>query len=120
MIQSQIIVNKARSMLLLLMGLLITACTINEPAIDERLKLQINTVIQNQTTGRQALEELSKVGFTCHEGTAIEPNKKGQYECTISKNGLMYSCIHRVWFDAASLDKQISNIEIHQPMCTGL
>ena len=118
MIQPPIFANKTRKILLL--TLLITACTINEPANHEHLKLQINTVIHNQMNSRQALEALNKIGFICHEGTAIEPNKKGLYECTRSKNGLMYSCIHRVWLATTSLDNQVSTIEVHQPMCASL
>ena len=67
-----------------------------------------------------ATTQLSARGFSCYEGTSYQPNVKGIYECTRNRGRLLYSCIHRVWFEAQSTKGVISNRTVHEPVCADL
>ena len=109
-----------RSTLLILLALLVNACSGHAPASEEKLKQEVNAIIHEKMLLAEAQKALSQHAFNCHEGTAYNSNLKGQFECTRSSGGLLYSCIHRVWFEVSPADNGIANITIHEPMCAGL
>ena len=109
-----------RSTPLILLALLVNACTGHTPASEEKLKQEVNAIIHEKMHLTEAQKALSQHAFNCHEGTAYNPNLKGKFECTRSRGGLLYNCIHRVWFEVSHADNGIANITIHEPMCAGL
>jgi hypothetical protein len=109
-----------QKILLILFALLGNACSGHAPASEEKLKQEVNAIIYEKMLLAEAQKALSQHAFNCHEGTAYNQNLKGQFECTRSRGGLLYSCIHRVWFDVSAADYRIANITIHEPMCAGL
>ena len=109
-----------QKLLLILFSLLGNACSSHAPASEEKLKQEVNAIIHEKMLLAEAQKVLSQYAFNCHEGTAYNPNLKGKFECTRSKGGLLYSCIHRVWFEVSPADNSIANITIHEPMCAGL
>lgn len=110
-----------RSTLLILLALLVNACLGHAPASEEKLKQEVNAIIHEKMLFAEAQKALSQHAFNCHEGTTVyNSNLKGQFECTRSSGGLLYSCIHRVWFEVSPADNGIANITIHEPMCAGL
>lgn len=103
----------------LLLAVLVSACATQEPANHSALESEVAALVHEGTSLDHAIEALTSNGFSCAEGTFIEPKRKGVFECVRSRGPLWppYACIHRVWFEAGSSGSQISKLQVFKPAC---
>ena len=98
----------------------LVSCATNNVTSYEKLAYEVNAVVKNAMPATQVESELKKLGFNCHEGTSIAPNKQGVFECSRNRSRFLYGCIHRIWFESSSNDGLISGHKIHEPACASL
>lgn len=101
----------------ILIAILLAGCATVDPSSEKELTEEIKKTVNNDMQLSDAITVLENKGFSCNEGTSINPKGKGIYECTRNRGGFLYSCIHRVWFDGISKNGAISNLKIHWPAC---
>ena len=109
-----------RYALVFLFAIFLLGCATTEPASVEELSAEVNSIVKNDMPWIQATTALRSRGFSCNEGASIDPRKKGIFECTRSRGGFLYGCIHRVWLEGSSTSGIISNLKIHKPACASL
>ena len=107
-------------LLSILIMVFLSGCISNRPDNFEALKSEINNNTQNGMPINQALAEFNRLDFVCHEGTSIDPNTKSLMECHRDKQGIFYTCIHRVWLDNATPNGSVSNLKVLTPLCASL
>jgi len=83
---------------------------------------EVSSLIKDGMPLSDAVKALGSRGFSCGEGTSIEPSAKGIFECTRSRAPWWppYGCIHRIWFKAAAPNGVISNLQVFKPSCASL
>lgn len=106
----------------LLLAFLVSACATSEPANHAALQSEVTASLHEGTSSTYAIEVLTLSGFSCAEGTILDRNRKGIFECTRSRGSIWppYGCVHRIWFEAESPDGPISNLEVLKPFCASL
>ena len=104
----------------ILLTVFVVGCASIDSSSEKALSEEINAIVNNEMPLTDAIAALEIADFSCQEGTALDPRKKGIFECTRNKGGFLYGCIHRVWFEGTSKNGAISNLEIHRPACASL
>lgn len=106
----------------LLLAFLVSACSTPKPENHSALQSEVSASIHEGTSSTYAIEVLTLSGFSCAEGTILDRNKKGIFECTRSRGSIWppYGCVHRVWFEAESPDSPISKLEVLKPFYASL
>ncbi len=103
----------------LLIAFLLSGCT-SDPTSHEALSKEVEEAVSDGMLLKDAFSELEASGFACREGTTIDPQRAGSYECTRERSGLVYGCVHRVVFDAPTPDAAINNVQVYPPACAGM
>lgn len=103
-----------------LFTIFVSGCVTMQPASIEELTAEVSTIVKNDMPLTQVTIVLRSRGFSCNEGTSINPRGKGIFECTRSRGGFLYSCIHRIWFEGSTTGGTVKNFQIHKPACASL
>ncbi len=105
-----------------LVALFVSACATPDPASLPALEAEITAHISEGMSLPDAVAALKHQGFSCAEGTSIEPKKKGIFECARSRGPIWppYGCTHRVWLEAPSPNGTITKIQVFRPGCASL
>jgi len=109
-----------RNALVFLLASLSLGCTTERAVSHEKLVAEVNSAVHQHMSLAQAQATLKKLGFKCMQGTSFDPNKKDDFECTRNENGLLFSCIHRVWIEVEATENTVANVQIHPPSCASL
>ena len=106
----------------LAMCVALSACTTPDPASPLLLRDEVAPLIKNGMPLADVMATLRSRSFSCMEGTSLNPQGKGIFECTRSRGPWWppYSCIHRIWFDATAPNGAISNLRVFDPVCASL
>jgi hypothetical protein len=108
-----------KHILVIMIFVLLSACATTKKS---ELENEILPSIESNRTLKIAFEALESKGFKCFEGTSINPNLKGTFECSRSQSNLWppFGCIHRIWFSNINSKGEFEKYEIFRPVCTGL
>src|SRR6185295_15139273 len=106
----------------LLFVAMLSACATTDPANFSLLETEVTARIHDGMPLSEANAALSSLGFSCYDGTSLDPKRKDIFECTRSRGPLWppYACIHRVWFESNISSNAVSNLQIFKPACASL
>jgi hypothetical protein len=99
----------------------LSACA-TDPANLKLLQEEVTQVARDGMPLADAVKAMQSRGFSCMEGTSLQPRATGVFECSRSRAPLWppYGCIHRVWFEAAPPTGAISKLQVFKPTCASL
>lgn len=109
-----------RNTLVFLLTSLSLGCTTERAVSHEKLSAEVNSAVHQHMPLALAQTALQKLNFKCMHGTSLDPNKKDVFECTRNENGLLLTCIHRVYLDVVMNENTVANVQIHPPNCASL
>jgi hypothetical protein len=97
------------------------ACTTPDPANSKLLQDEVASLVRDGMPLAGAVSALQSRDFSCKEGTWVQPQATGIFECSRSRAPLWppYGCIHRAWFEATPPNGAISKLQVFKPTCAG-
>ena len=108
-----------KHVVVIMIFLLLSVCA---AAKKSELENDIIPLIASNGTLKIEFEALESKRIKCFEGTSINSNIKGTFECSRNQSNLWppFDCIYRIWFSNINSKGEFEKYEIFRPVYTGL